>query len=71
MKAKESKESNAKARRLAPLDIPHLDQLQSRESFVGTCIVDEHDLEVLQKAGLMTSKITPLSVDPLARRISQ
>ena len=64
-------ESNTKARRLATLDIPRLDQLQSRVSFVGTCIVDEHDLEVLQKAGLMTSKITPLSVNLLARRRSQ
>ena len=60
-----------KAERLARFDIPHLDQLQSRGSFVGTCIIDEHDLEVLQKAGLITSKITPLNVDPLARRISQ
>lgn len=58
-------ESNMKARRPATLDIPHLDQLQSRKSLVGTCVIDEHDLEVLQRVGLMTSKITPLSINAL------
>ena len=52
-------EREQQAKRLATLDISHLDQLQSRISLVGTCIIDEHDLEVLQKAGLMKSEITP------------